>query len=160
MKLFLNKHLHALVYLVADKPAKDNLSPEIPLVGTQSYRTLLEWIGYMNVDITRVRMYNQSDNPFDNTMSRISLNQAITLKQICVIALGQKAATYLKKAGIKSYFILPHPSRKNLLLNDKAFVRMKLESCKNYIYQGGLDDEQQPTKESGGIEDSGYLSDC
>lgn len=139
----LNKHLHPLTYFIADRPTKDNLSPEVALVGTKSYRTLLSWIGMMNVDITRVRLYNQVDDPFGNIMSKVSLNQAIALKQICVIALGQKAATYLKKAGISNYFTLMHPSGKSRLLNNKKFVTLQLEACKQYIYQGVLNDEQQ-----------------
>lgn len=153
-------YLHPLVYFIADKPAKDNVSPEVPLVGTQSYKTLLEWIGEMDVDITRVRMYNQTDNPFGNIMSKVSLNKAITMKQICVVALGQKSATYLKKSGINQFFILPHPSGRNRLLNDKAFVRMKLGTCRRYIYEGVLNDEQQSPQKGTRIEDSGYLSDC
>jgi hypothetical protein len=133
-KLFPTSFLHPLIYFIADKPAKDNIAAHVPLVGTQSYKTLLEWIGEMNVDITRVRMYNQTDAPFDNVLSQISLNRAITLKQICVVALGQKASTYLKKVGINDYFILPHPSGKNFQLNDHAFVKDRLEQCKEFIY--------------------------
>ena len=153
-------YLHALVYFIADKPTKGNVSQEIPLVGTQSYKTLLEWIGEMDIDITRVRLYNQTDEPFSNMMAKVSLNKAISLKQICVIALGQKAANYLKKAGINNFFILPHPSGRNRLLNDKAFVRMKLGACRQYVYKGVLNDEQQSTQESCGVDESGYLSDC
>jgi hypothetical protein len=129
-------HLHCLVYFVADKPTKENVSKEVPLVGTTSYRTLLEWIGDMDIDITRVRLYNQINNPFGNVMARASLNRAVELKQIAVIALGQKAATYLRKAGITNYFPLPHPSGRNRLLNNKKFVKIKLEACKKYIYEG------------------------
>lgn len=135
------KYLHSLVYFVADKPTKDNMSQDVPLVGTQSYKILLEWIGDMDIDITRVRLYNQIDNPFNNIMAQSSLNKAIQLKQICVIALGQKAATYLNKAGIKNYFTLPHPSGRNRLLNDKKFVKIKLSACKKYIYDGVINEQ-------------------
>lgn len=131
-------YLHCLVYVVADKPAKDNISPQVPLVGTSSYKRLLTWLGDMDIDITRVRLYNQSDSPFSNLMSRVSLNRAIELGQIRVIALGQKAANYLKKAGIEQYFLLPHPSGRNRLTNDIDYVKVKLEHCKNYIYKGTL----------------------
>lgn len=131
--------LHCLVYFVADKPTKDNVSNSVPLVGTQSYRTLLEWIGEMDVDITRVRLYNQVDKPFDNILSKTTLNTAIGLHQIAIVALGQKAATYLRKTGIQEYAVLPHPSGRNRLLNDKKFVKMQLEACKKYIYKGVID---------------------
>lgn len=130
--------LHSLIYIVADKPTKENISPEVPLVGTSSYKTLLNWLADMNIDITRVRLYNQIDNPFGNSLSRSTLNTAIELGQIKVIALGQKAATYLTNSGIKEYFLLPHPSGRNRLLNDKNFVKVKLEACKNYVYKGVL----------------------
>lgn len=132
-------HLHALVYFVADKPTKENASQDIPLVGTQSYKTLLEWIGEMDIDITRVRLYNQVDEPFSKALSAASLNTAVKSKQIKVVALGQKAANYLLKCGIADYFLLPHPSGRNRLLNDKEFLKIKLEACKNYVYEGVTD---------------------
>lgn len=135
-KLFHTNFLHPLVYFVADKPSKDNVSQTVPLVGTQSYKTLLVWIGEMNIDISRVRMYNQSDAPFSNALTRASLNRAIDLRQICMIALGQKAATYLKKAGIENYLMLPHPSGRNRLLNNRDFVDNMLTNCKHFVYKG------------------------
>jgi hypothetical protein len=146
------KYLHPLIYVVADKPTKHNVDPNVPLVGTASYKKLLEWMGYMSIDVTRLRLFNQIDNPFATPMSRGSLNKAIELHQIRVLALGQNAASYLNKAGIRQYFLLPHPSGKNRLLNNPEFVNMKLDSCKNYIYQGVLDDEQQSTKKGPGVE--------
>lgn len=147
-------HLHCLVYIVADKPTKDNISQDVPLVGTDSYKTLLTWLGEMDVDVSRVRLYNQSTSPFSSTTARLSLNKAIEASQIRVIALGQKAATYLVKTGIVEYFVLPHPSGRNLLTNDKNFVKVKLAACKNYIYEGDTN-EQQSTKESTGVASEG-----
>ncbi len=131
-----SKYLHGLIYFVADAPAPDNISPLVPLVGTGSYKNLLKWIGDMDIDITRVRMYNQSDDPFGNTISRLTLNKAVELDQIKVIALGQKASNYLSNVGVDEYFVLPHPSPKNRLLNDKEYVSIKLSNCKKYIYEG------------------------
>lgn len=135
-KILQSAHLHPLIYIIADKPTKDNISQQIPLVGTSSYRTLLGWIGIMDIDITRVRLYNQVDGPFNNIMAQTSLNRAIQLRQICVIALGQKAATYLRKAGIQTYSTLPHPSGRNRVLNDRTFVKGRLDSCKKFVYEG------------------------
>lgn len=144
-RLFLlgTKHLHGLVYFIADQPAKDNIDPAVPLVGTDSYKTLLKWIGEIDIDITRVRLYNQVDGPFDHMMSRITLNKAVELGQIKVIALGQKAAMYLKKVGVDEYFILPHPSPKNRLLNDPNYIKEKLGALRRYIYEGVTNGESR-----------------
>lgn len=140
--LLRTSHLHCLVYLVADKPTKDNISPDVPLVGTSSYKTLLGWLADMDVDITRVRTYNQSTDPFGNIMSKTSLNQAIKLRQIAVVALGQKATNYLERTGIISYHALPHPSGLNRILNNKKFIKDRLDACKKYIYEGINEDAQ------------------
>lgn len=140
------KYLHSLVYFVADRPTADNISSVVPLIGTDSYKTLLKWCGEMDVDITRVRLYNQVDGPFDHAMARATLNQAIKLDQIKVIALGQKAATYLMKVGVEEYFVLPHPSGRNRLLNNKKYVNEKLGACRKYIYEGvlnGLEESEE-----------------
>jgi hypothetical protein len=137
------KYLHSLIYFIADQPTEDNLSAMVPLVGTESYKTLLKWIGEMNIDITRVRMYNQCDGPFDDVLSRTSLNTAVEAGQIKVIALGQKAARYLANVGVNEFFLLPHPSGRNRLLNDKTYVIAKLGACRQYIYEGVLNGQQE-----------------
>ncbi len=131
-----DRYLHPIVYFVADKPTKGNVSDKIPLVGTKSYRMLLSWIGEMDIDITRVRLYNQSDRPFSNTMQTLSLNNAIANNHIRVIALGNKAMDYLMDAGINEFFVLPHPSGLNRKLNDKKKLRENLSQCRKYIYEG------------------------
>lgn len=131
-----SKYLHPLVYFIADQPGKDNISPDVPLVGTVSYRNLLGWIGIMNLDITRMRLYNQSDSPFDNLFTLTTLNKAVMLDQIKIIALGTKAKDYLLKIGIEEFFVLPHPSPKNRALNDKDMIREKLGACERYVYKG------------------------
>lgn len=133
-QLFTQKtQLHSMLYLVSDKPGKSNLSTSVPLVGTKSYKTLLNWLADMDVDISRVRMYNQIDHPFEG-MSGLSLNNAIKAKHIKVVALGEAAKKYLLRANINEFFVLPHPSPKNRSLNDKKFVKQTLEQCRSYIY--------------------------
>ncbi len=141
-----SKYLHSLIYFVADQPSNKNLSPSVPLVGTESYRRLLVWIGAMDLDITRIRFYNQADDPFNNPMTRMTLNKAVELDQIKVIALGQKAADYLNKVGVDEYFILPHPSGRNRQLNDSTFVKETLGACKRYVYEGVLNGKKEDTQ--------------
>lgn len=133
--LFPKTHLHSLVYVVADKPTKSNLSEKVPLVGTKSYKTFLSWLADMDIDITRVRMYNQCDNPFPG-FSADSLNRAIEADHTKVIALGNNAMNYLLKVGVEEFFLLPHPSGRNLKLNDPKFVKATLSQCRRYIYEG------------------------
>lgn len=89
----------------------------------------------MDVDVTRMRMYNQIDKPFEG-LSGTSLNIAISKNHIKVVALGSAAKKYLLKAGINEFFVLPHPSGLNRKLNDKKFVEDTLEKCQEYIYAG------------------------
>lgn len=129
-----DRYLHPLVYFVADKPGKKNLHPQIPLVGTQSYNKLLEWLGRMNVDISRVRLYNQADKPFSSPFSRDSLNVAVKNKHIRVVALGKNAMKYLMNAGITEFYALPHPSGSNILANNTKKLKQSLRQCQDYIY--------------------------
>lgn len=129
------QHLHSMLYVVADKPTTANLATNVPLVGTSSYKTFLNWCADMDVDITRIRLYNQIDKPFEG-LSGAALNIAIKNNHIKVIALGEAAKKYLLKAGIQEFFVLPHPSGRNRLLNDKKFIKKTLDQCHNYIYKG------------------------
>jgi len=43
-----------MIIFVGDKPSAKNLDPEIPFVGTQSYKKLLEWIWEMDINISDV----------------------------------------------------------------------------------------------------------
>jgi len=125
--------LHAVVYFIADKPTKKNISKSIPLVGTNSYKTLLNWIADMHLDITRVRIYNQSDRPFDGDSERF-LIKGVTSGKLKVIALGKKAAEYLQTLDLPDYYALPHPSGLNRQLNDKKKLKETLSQCQSYIY--------------------------
>lgn len=117
--------LHDLVYFIGDKPSAKNLRQNVPFVGTASYKTLLNWIAICDLDITRIRLFNQSDAPFDEEASRF-------LRDVKVIALGNIAANYLKTTGIEDYFILPHPSPANKAAHKD--LTNKLYQCKMYVY--------------------------
>lgn len=129
-----NQHLHPLIYFVADCPAKDNLSAKVPLVGTKSYVNLLIWCGLMDVDVSRVRFFNQADDPFKD-FSGLSLRNAVATGHIKVVTLGNKAMEYLLDVGVEDFFALPHPSPKNRVLNDKRKLKNTLGQCRNYIYE-------------------------
>lgn len=134
--VLLKKTLHSMIYFVADKPTKKNIDPTIPLVGTKSYLTLLQWCAMMDVDVTRIRFFNQVDEPFPIETNMTSLNKAIDMDHIKVIALGKKASAYLNKSNINEYYELPHPSGLNRINNDSRKLKKVLEQCRSYIYRG------------------------
>lgn len=127
--------LHATVYIVADKPAKNNVRKDVPLVGTDSYKTTLIWLATMRIDITRVRLFNQSDNPFNVETSKF-INKGVVENNIRVVALGKKAMNYLMEIGVDEFFVLPHPSAANRAQH--VDISSKLEKCSNYIYNKRL----------------------
>ena len=49
-----------------------------------------------------------------------------------VIALGSFASACLARINI-SHYKLPHPSPRNRLMNDRAFVKKALDECKEYV---------------------------
>lgn len=125
--------LHGWIYFVADKPSKKNVHKSTPLVGTRSYKTFVNWLADMSIDCTRVRLYNQSDSPFDGSAARF-LNEGIDKGNIKVVALGKAAMKYLNDTGVKEYYSLPHPSGLNRVLNDKKKLKETLAKCQAYIY--------------------------
>lgn len=118
-------HLHDIVYFIGDKPSPKNLRPDLPFVGTASYKTLLGWIADANIDVSRVRFFNQSTRPFDGDAQRF-------LRNIKIVALGKEAAEYLNSTDIKTYFQLPHPSPANQATHKD--IKDKLDKCKDYVY--------------------------
>jgi hypothetical protein len=139
-----NKNLHPMIYFIADKPTKENISLRVPLVGTKSYGVLLSWCAKMNIDVSRVRFFNQSDDPFQG-LSGYSLQQAVKLGQIKVIVLGKEALKYILKCSIEEFFVLPHPSPKNRKLNDKKKLELQLANCKDFVY-GKTFEAKAPTQ--------------
>lgn len=51
-----------------------------------------------------------------------------------IVALGRVAAEALRKAG-QEHFELPHPSGRNLKINDLRAVQLKLEECARWVRQ-------------------------
>jgi hypothetical protein len=97
-------------------------------VGTQSYRTLLEWIWKLDIDITNVMLTNKDQIP----MWFMAADDESRLHRHTYIALGNEAAKVLDKHKL-SYFKLPHPSPRNRKLNNEDFIDSELAECYDYL---------------------------
>jgi hypothetical protein len=110
------------IVFLGDKPSRKNINPNIPFVGTTSYKKLLDWIYRMNIDITKVVLKNTTcDNVY--WVCRYPGNK--------VIALGRSAEKYCKKNDIKCFY-LPHPSGANLKANPGRDLDRMLKECEKY----------------------------
>lgn len=125
------------VFFVGDKPSKKNLDPNTPFVGTKSYKTLLNWIGDLDVNVTDVVLANKKH--ISKHMSgaiEVELPSLYTVMEVGdpVIALGESAGKYLDKLKIH-HFKMPHPSGLNRKLNDKKWLKKQLNKCREYIHE-------------------------
>lgn len=116
--------LHPYVLFVGDRPTPDNLNIYVPFVGSKSYKRLLEWLYEMDIDITRVGMVNS-----------VHARKADLKVSDRVVALGKIAGEFVREVRPDA-FVLPHPSGRNRLINNKKALSVVLEDCKKYIYGG------------------------
>lgn len=127
------KKIHETVLFVGDRPnPRKNLDLEVAFVGTTSYKTLLEWIYKLDVDINNVIMVNAfevSGRPSNQLAALGALSKYRT------IALGANAARAVAALGYTA-FQLPHPSDLNREKNDKKKLNERLAKCRVFIYEG------------------------
>jgi len=121
-----------MIIFVGDKPSAKNIDPDVPFVGTQSYKTLLGWIWKLDVNINDVTMTNIPDS-HDELMAFAEHAVGSNNK---VVTLGENASTFVKE--FRCYpeldcFKLPHPSPKNRVLNNKKYVKSQLLKCKEWL---------------------------
>lgn len=116
--------LHKTVLFVGDRPnPRKNKDMNVPFVGTPSYKTLLEWVYRMDLELGNLHMVNAySVNGSPNYWPFI--------KSYVVIALGAEAAIWCAERGVE-FFELPHP----VDLNDKKKLAERLAKCKRFIYE-------------------------
>lgn len=134
------------IIFVGDKPSSKNKDKDIAFVGTKSYKTLLEWIYLLDLDLNSVYICNKSDIKSSVCKSSgpyLSVNTpSISLdvfRQDVIIALGDNAFKHLKKevkktGGEFNLIKMPHPSGLNRTLNDKAFVKSEIARIKKIIH--------------------------
>jgi hypothetical protein len=92
---------------------------------------LMDWIEEMDLGI--VGFTNLSSDPYWNKRS-VDPHFLIAgvREHTKVIALGGMVSKVLSDLNIDHY-TLPHPSPLNRQINDKAFIKKKLEECRNYL---------------------------
>lgn len=113
------------VIFVGDKPSSKNLDPNVPFIGTPSYKTLLQWIEFLEVkDYELVNSFSDEDKDYIQEK----------LSDHIFIALGNNAAKVLEDE-VLVYFKLPHPSPKNRKLNNKNYLNEILTKCKTFIHE-------------------------
>lgn len=119
------------IWFVGDKPSKNNVNIYIPFVGTQSYKKLLEWIWFMDIDISGAKLCNSTDHDLYSSLENFKSYNGFFPK---VIVLGNNAENKIKQLpGRIPYFKLPHPSGLNRILNDKKRIKELLKDCKDFI---------------------------
>jgi uracil-DNA glycosylase len=120
--------LHQQILIVGDRPnPRKNKSLTTAFVGTVSYKTLLEWIYKMDIDINCVYLQNAHD-----VNGNLVLGTGITRK---VIALGDVAFKACMQRGYAHTFKLPHPSGLSRGLNDKKLLSEKLAKCRKFVHE-------------------------
>lgn len=106
---------------VGEKPGNKNANPEIPFLGTPSYKILLKWIDDLHLDISEVALVSINTDKFMHAMFA---------PHVRIIAVGDRAEKEV--IGFRAdYFKLPSPySRK---LKDKEYVKEILTQCKVWL---------------------------
>lgn len=135
-----------MIFIIGDQPSAKNLDPEVPFVGTASYKRLLEWIGRLDINITDTVLCNTENVKKSRPDWRPDVNlkgyTTEILEHDVVITLGEKAREYVEKElDIKVYYPLPHPSGRNRKLNDKKYINKVLKGCKIWLH--GLEPSHQ-----------------
>ena len=119
--------LHAPVLFLFDRPnPAKNFSMEIPLVGTKEYKTLLNWVAFMNLDITHCSMHFRSCEPRFWEISN----------EYRIVALDPATAGYHhelneERLAVIRFFELPPPGSDV----DKKKLTSLLIRCREFIYK-------------------------
>lgn len=135
-----------MIVFVGDKPSAKNISRDVPFVGTQSYKRLLEWFWKLDVDVNDVVLINKDKahqvmaaNPTAKFVAlgeeayKTVTNVTVTFTTVMYPYMAPnekvKTVTDLKFKCFK----LPHPSGRNRKLNDKKWLDKELKKCKNWL---------------------------
>lgn len=117
------------ILFIGDEPSSRNVSPDVPFVGTASYKRLLRWIGELDLDISKITLKNSGYITLYNNPDKI-------------VFLGNKAAqnTKIFRPGvfdtpIPNFKIIDHPSPRNRKFNDPKYEAKMLKELKKWLYE-------------------------
>lgn len=114
-----------MILFVGDKPSK-RTDPKVAFKGAACEKRLMEWISIL--EITEYLLLNSAPS----SQWEILLEALYCYPDTPIITLGNNAAKRIDKECLYN-FKLPHPSGRNRQINDKEFIRKKLDECKAYI---------------------------
>ena len=126
------------VVFVGSNPSSKNTNPKQPFTGTRSDEMLSKWISLLDLKGRSTYKFNVSDlitennRPLKESEYQLEALELSVKGYEVVVALGNTAEQALKRLNIP-HFKLPHPSPRNLQLNNPNFVDKILKECKDYI---------------------------
>lgn len=126
--------------IVGSNPQQRSES-NLPFDGAKSFPILKDWIKeFGDVNIFIINVYDHHVDQAKAICKYRLCSSVMNLKHKIyaiepdkIIALGVVAAKALSIVD-SEYFMMPHPSGKNLALNDKMHVADVIDRCKEYIH--------------------------
>ena len=124
-----------MIYFVGSNPSIHDNGLDF-LGGTRSGKILQTWIDFLKISEFRFTnvswMKTPKNRPLRKTEYQLNRLEEELKTATRIIALGRTAEKALDCLGI-TFFVLPHPSPANRLLNDPDFIFVQLAKCKDFI---------------------------
>lgn len=134
------------VLFVGDEPSSKNKSPDVPFVGTPSYKRLLRWIGELDLDIHRVDIINSDKSEvrtdwvpakiiFLGKKAQIKFESVppkfLVYSDMGYMSLGKHQFNYDTVPKI----VIDHPSPRNRKFNKPGYESKMLKDLKRWLYE-------------------------
>lgn len=116
-----------MILFVGDKPSKRVKPGAKPFEGAAYEKRLKEWIRY--IGCKQYQLVNSGSLKDIEFLCAVAAN----FYHVSIVALGNSASEILTKVVKTPHFKLPHPSGRNRQINDKIFIKKKLDECKQWL---------------------------